>query len=111
MTMRVGLLFGGRSGEHEASIRSAVAIAQGLSTDTNATKYETIPILIHKDGTWEGGDVAQQALASGQPAEQDIREIGELPPAASATQRLPQASMLEGIDIWFRRRRHATAIV
>lgn len=101
MSMRVGLLFGGRSGEHEVSIRSAGAIAKGLSAGENATQYEVTPILIHKDGTWEDGEVAKQALNSGKPAAQDAGEIGELPPAAAAAKRLPKASMIEDIDIWF----------
>lgn len=101
MAMRVGLLFGGRSGEHEVSIRSAGAIAKALSSDGNATKYETVPVLIHKDGTWESGDIAQQALSSGKPALQDEGEIGELPPAAPAVKRLPDSAILEAIGIWF----------
>ena len=38
--LRVGLLFGGCSGEHEVSIRSAKAIATALSQGKNTTKYE-----------------------------------------------------------------------
>ncbi|MGD1898780.1 MAG: D-alanine--D-alanine ligase family protein [Phormidesmis sp.] len=101
MAMRVGLLFGGRSGEHEVSIRSAGAIAQGLSANDNATQYEIVPVLIHKDGTWEGGDIAQQVLATGKPAPQDEGTIGELPPAASAAKRLPDLAAFGDIDIWF----------
>ena len=36
--LRVGLLFGGRSGEHEVSIVSAKAIAKALGTDENSAK-------------------------------------------------------------------------
>ncbi|MEL6604891.1 MAG: D-alanine--D-alanine ligase family protein [Cyanobacteria bacterium J06614_10] len=101
MAMRVGLLFGGRSGEHEVSIRSAGAIAQGLRTGENATKYEVVPVLIHKDGTWAGGQTAQQVLASGQPDMQDEGTIGELPPPAPAIKRLPDTELFGNIDIWF----------
>ncbi|MEL6939152.1 MAG: D-alanine--D-alanine ligase family protein [Cyanobacteria bacterium J06598_1] len=101
MAMRVGLLFGGRSGEHEVSIRSAGAIAQGLTIGTNAAQYEVVPIVIHKNGTWEGGNIAQQVLDSGQPASQDEGTIGELPPAAAAVKRLPSEALLSGVDIWF----------
>jgi len=101
MAMRVGLLFGGRSGEHEVSIRSAGAIANGLRTGENATKYEVIPILIHKDGTWADSTTATQTLESGQPSSQDEGDIGELPPAAPAAKRLPNIDLIGNVDIWF----------
>jgi D-alanine-D-alanine ligase len=63
--LQVGLLFGGRSGEHEVSIKSARAIAGALSADENANKYEILPFYIQKDGFWQGPEVAQQVLASG----------------------------------------------
>ncbi|MBW4506350.1 MAG: D-alanine--D-alanine ligase [Scytonematopsis contorta HA4267-MV1] len=62
---RVGLLFGGRSGEHEVSIKSARAIAFALSAEGNANKYEIIPFYIQKDGAWQTPEVAQQILDSG----------------------------------------------
>jgi D-alanine-D-alanine ligase len=58
--LKVGLLFGGRSGEHEVSIISAGAIAQGLRT--NGDKYEVLPFYIRKDGQWIAGAEAQQVL-------------------------------------------------
>ncbi|AFZ23297.1 D-alanine--D-alanine ligase [Cylindrospermum stagnale PCC 7417] len=63
--LRVGLLFGGRSGEHEVSISSARAIANALSAEENADKYEIVPFYIQKDGFWQAGEVAQQVLDSG----------------------------------------------
>jgi D-alanine-D-alanine ligase len=63
--LRVGLLFGGRSGEHEVSISSARAIALALSAEENANKYEILPFYIQKDGRWLAGDVPQQVLTSG----------------------------------------------
>jgi D-alanine-D-alanine ligase len=63
--LRVGLLFGGRSGEHEVSISSARAIARALSSEENANKYEIFPFYIQKDGRWLAGDVPQQVLTSG----------------------------------------------
>ncbi len=68
--LRVGLLFGGRSGEHEVSIISARAIAHALSLEENADKYEILPFYIQKDGVWQAGVVAQQVLASGVPQQQ-----------------------------------------
>ena len=67
--LRVGLLFGGRSGEHEVSIISARAIAQGLELEENANKYEILPFYIQKDGVWQSGVIAQQVLESGVPQE------------------------------------------
>ncbi|MBC5795227.1 D-alanine--D-alanine ligase [Sphaerospermopsis sp. LEGE 00249] len=63
--LRVGLLFGGRSGEHEVSIISARAIANALSAEANSQKYEIVPFYIQKNGVWQGGETAQQVLKSG----------------------------------------------
>ncbi|MGA6980611.1 MAG: D-alanine--D-alanine ligase family protein [Candidatus Sulfotelmatobacter sp.] len=46
--LRVGILFGGRSGEHEISLLSAASVLQAIDKD----KYEVVPIGITKDGRW-----------------------------------------------------------
>jgi len=46
--LRVGVIFGGRSGEHEVSIRSARAVIESI----DRTKYEVLPIAISKEGKW-----------------------------------------------------------
>src|SRR5215207_7272860 len=46
--IRVGVIFGGRSGEHEVSIRSAKTVIEQINKD----KYEVIPIAITKEGNW-----------------------------------------------------------
>jgi D-alanine-D-alanine ligase len=46
--VRVGVIFGGRSGEHEVSIRSANAVIEAI----NPSKYEVIPIAITEAGKW-----------------------------------------------------------
>ncbi|HEY7790950.1 MAG TPA: D-alanine--D-alanine ligase family protein [Vicinamibacterales bacterium] len=46
--MRVGVLYGGRSGEHEISLASAAAVIAHL----DPARYETVPIRIEKDGRW-----------------------------------------------------------
>jgi D-alanine-D-alanine ligase len=48
MKLRVAVLYGGRSGEHEISLRSAKAIMEGL----DASKYEVVEYLIDKQGKW-----------------------------------------------------------
>jgi D-alanine-D-alanine ligase len=63
--IRVGLLFGGCSGEHEVSMSSARAIAKALSSDQNANHYELLPVYIQKDGIWQSGELAQHVLESG----------------------------------------------
>jgi D-alanine-D-alanine ligase len=56
--LRVGMLFGGRSGEHEVSLASAASIIRGL--DPN--KYEAVPIGITKEGHWLVGAGGQKML-------------------------------------------------
>jgi D-alanine-D-alanine ligase len=46
--LRVGVVFGGRSGEHEVSVRSARAVIDAM----DAGKYEVVPIAITKEGRW-----------------------------------------------------------
>ena len=48
MKTRIGVIFGGRSGEHEISIRSAKTVIEKI--DKN--KYEVIPIAINREGNW-----------------------------------------------------------
>ncbi len=46
--LRIGIVYGGRSGEHEVSIASAASVFANL----DRTKYEPIAIRIEKDGRW-----------------------------------------------------------
>ncbi|HMD43530.1 MAG TPA: D-alanine--D-alanine ligase family protein [Candidatus Acidoferrum sp.] len=56
--LRVGVLFGGRSGEHEVSLASAASVIRGMDLD----KYEPVPIGITKDGHWLMGEGAAKLL-------------------------------------------------
>jgi len=56
--LRVGVLFGGRSGEHEVSLASATSVIRGLDPD----QYEAVPIGITKDGHWLVGEGAVKML-------------------------------------------------
>ena len=67
MAQKVGLLFGGCSGEHEVSITSARAIASAFEQGENKSKYDILPVYIDKNGTWQSGKLAQQVLTSGEP--------------------------------------------
>jgi len=59
--IRVGLVFGGRSGEHDVSLASARSVMANL----DPRKYEVIPLGITKDGTWLLGDEPLRMLAPG----------------------------------------------
>lgn len=61
MKLRVGVIFGGRSGEHEVSLVSAASVMQALDKE----KYEIIPIGIAKDGRWISSEDALERLRSG----------------------------------------------
>jgi D-alanine-D-alanine ligase len=74
MKIRVGVVFGGRSGEHEISLRSAESVLRSLDPQ----KYEIVPIGITHEGKWlsPGKSMAllppketiETTLAKGQPA-------------------------------------------
>src|ERR1700761_1296076 len=57
--LRVGVLFGGRSGEHEVSLLSAASVLKAI----NRKKYEVVPIGITKEGRWVTSSDAQKLLA------------------------------------------------
>ncbi len=59
--LRVGVIFGSRSGEHEVSIVSAQSVIRALDKE----KYEVIPIGITKEGAWIAGDAALEVLKQG----------------------------------------------
>ena len=50
MNKKIAVLYGGRSGEHEISLRSAEAIMNGLR---NIPGYEVLPVFITKEGSWQ----------------------------------------------------------
>jgi D-alanine-D-alanine ligase len=56
--LRVGILFGGRSGEHEVSLLSAASVLNAIDKD----KYDVVPIGITKDGRWLTAGDAENLL-------------------------------------------------
>src|SRR6266550_1483784 len=56
--LRIGVIFGGRSGEHEVSVRSARSVIDAI----DKSKYEVVPIAITKDGNWLAPSVAAELL-------------------------------------------------
>jgi D-alanine-D-alanine ligase len=57
--LRVGVLFGGRSGEHEVSLLSAASVVNAI----DKAKYEVVPVGITKGGRWVTAGDAERLLA------------------------------------------------
>ncbi|MDQ3169637.1 MAG: D-alanine--D-alanine ligase [Acidobacteriota bacterium] len=89
--LRVGVIYGGRSGEHEVSLASAAAVFANLDRD----RYEPIAIRIEKDGRWtladrpptalSAADVIEQARLDGARAIRPSREVHLLPRPSEET--------------------------
>ncbi|MGI8772010.1 MAG: D-alanine--D-alanine ligase family protein [Acidobacteriaceae bacterium] len=62
--LRVGILFGGRSGEHEISLRSAASVLYAI----DKKKYEVVPVGITKQGRWVLGGEADRLLNGDAPS-------------------------------------------
>ena len=58
--IRVGVIYGGRSGEHEVSVASAASIMKHLDRG----RYEPVPIRIEKDGRWTLADRAPTSISA-----------------------------------------------
>jgi D-alanine-D-alanine ligase len=83
---RVGIIFGGRSGEHEVSLASARSVIDAIDRD----KYEVVPIGITKEGRWIAGGDPLKALQSGRPEEsQPVALLGD--PSRRGLMRLEEA--------------------
>ena len=81
--LRVGVIFGGRSGEHEVSLASAASVIRALDPE----KYEAVPIGITKEGRWLVGTGAQKMLP-------EVLKSGErvlLPPDPTSAALMPLA--------------------
>jgi D-alanine-D-alanine ligase len=64
--LRVGVLYGGRSGEHEVSLASAASVFANL----DRARYEPVPIRIEKDGRWALADKPPVTMIAGEVIEQ-----------------------------------------
>jgi len=77
--LRVGILFGGRSGEHEVSLLSAASVFEAI--DKN--KFDVVPIGITKEGRWlTSSDV--ERLLQGKPLDHEERHLRAGDPDATA---------------------------
>ncbi|MDX6382592.1 MAG: D-alanine-D-alanine ligase [Blastocatellia bacterium] len=104
--LRIGVIFGGRSGEHEVSVRSARAVIDSI----DRAKYEVVPIAITKEGNWMAPaaaaellpDVTQRLLPARtrQGNREDVMIAGD--PSRSGLMRLSQdGDAAETIDVIF----------
>jgi len=82
--LRVGILFGGRSGEHEVSLLSAASVFKAIDKD----KYEVVPIGITKQGHWVTAADAERLL-NGKAADSEDRHL-----RAGNPQATPAAAVL-----------------
>jgi D-alanine-D-alanine ligase len=71
--LRIGILFGGRSGEHEVSLLSAASILKAI----DRKKFDVVPIGINKAGHWLTGSAAQGLLEGSAPAPQAATQASE----------------------------------
>ena len=88
--LRVGVIYGGRSGEHEVSVASAASIFKHI----DAEKYEAVPIRIEKTGRWTLGGRVPQALSAAAVLEgQRTEALQTIEPSAAVA--------ASGIDVVF----------
>jgi D-alanine-D-alanine ligase len=96
--LRVLLLFGGRSAEHDVSCATAVAVARALDPD----KYDVVPVGITTDGRWLLASEARALLDKGRDSLPAAFEVeGELvqPPASAGRAELVPASGEHGVAV------------
>jgi len=107
--LRVGIVFGGRSGEHEVSLAGAASVMAAI----DRSRFEVVPIGIAKDGRWlVGGDpiralgreAARLALAEGGGLAQTKRELLERAAAADTSSALATTESSEGLPAGLRQR-------
>ena len=106
--LRVGVIFGGRSGEHEVSLASAASVLAAIDRD----RFEVVPIGISREGRWlVGGDpmralteaASQRALTEGG-AESDVkRGLASRASSATRSSSLARVESSEGLPPGLRR--------
>ena len=78
--LRIAILFGGRSGEHEVSLLSAASILKAI----DRKRYDVVPIAIDKQGRWLCGAEAQRLLDGPAPAQLSAASEADLEFATAA---------------------------
>lgn len=87
--IRVGLIFGGRSGEHEVSLTSAKGIMAALDQE----KYDIVPIGITKEGQWLTGENIHQKLLDAVAGHPVIEAVSRRSPAPHASEETSQLAL------------------
>src|SRR5262245_29776243 len=100
--LRVGVVYGGRSGEHEVSLRSAATVIGAF----DPARFEVVPIAITKDGRWLTGPESLRLLEEAQRTLAPVPEHGievMLPPVPSGGGLVPAAGGVAGsaLDVVF----------
>jgi D-alanine-D-alanine ligase len=73
--LRIAVLFGGRSGEHEVSLMSARSVLSALDPE----KYEITQVGITKGGVWMAGEKVLETLSKGQIDSGDLKHVVIIP--------------------------------
>jgi D-alanine-D-alanine ligase len=100
--LRVAVLYGGRSGEHEVSLQSAASVINYLDRD----RFEIVPVAIDKQGRWLLNDISLLEGQKSLPVFKDAPKV-VLPPnpaetdGGSALIRLGESGEARGIDVVF----------
>lgn len=100
--LKIGIIFGGRSGEHEVSFCSATSIIKAIDKD----KYTVVPIGITKEGRWISPQDSELALQSGRIEGENTVILLNNPSGKALVridnnQRLDKGSALEKLDVIF----------
>jgi D-alanine-D-alanine ligase len=100
--LRVAVLYGGRSGEHEVSLQSAASVI----THLDHNRFEIVPVAIDKQGRWHVNDISLLEGKKSLPVFEDTPHV-LLPPnpaeagSENALIRLSGAGEARGIDVVF----------
>jgi D-alanine-D-alanine ligase len=100
--LRVAVLYGGRSGEHEVSLQSAASVINYLDRD----RFEIVPVAIDKQGRWHLNDISLLEGKKSLPVFKNAPKV-MLPPnpadtaGGSALIRLGESGEARGIDVVF----------
>ena len=94
--LRVGVVFGGASGEHDVSIRSASTVTKALADPSNRERFQVTPLYIDREGRWWPDTIAKSVLERGAALTDD--QLPQPLPARGLRQ-LPVDP--DQIDVWY----------
>ncbi|CAI8371940.1 MAG: D-alanine--D-alanine ligase [Synechococcus sp. MIT S9220] len=94
--LRVGVVFGGASGEHDVSIRSASTVTKALVDPSNRERFQVTPLYIDREGRWWPDTIAKSVLERGSALTDD--QLPQPLPARGLRQ-LPVDP--DQIDVWY----------